>query len=577
MSSLPCAGVTAPRRRLAAVVAAAALLAGCGGGSDKPSTVPAHAKRGGTLHVLSQSDVDSIDPGITYYTGGYLVSNSTQRPLVNYRPDAPERPVPDLAETLPQVSADGRTVTVKIRSGVRFSPPVDREVTSKDVRYAIERGFFNTVNNAYVGTYFGDVVGARAGAKPGKKIRGIETPDDRTIVFHLRRATGGALAGALSLPISAPVPAGYAARFDRRNPSTYGKNQVATGPYMLAGYKAGRSIKLVRNPSWDARTDYKPAYLDAIEIAEGNDDTTVAARRILAGSHMVSGDFPAPPPVIAQAVKRQRDQLALVPSGQLDYTPLNTAIPPFDDVNVRRAVVAGIDREAIRLAAGGKIRGDLSTHFLPPSIPGFDQAGGVKGPSLDFLAHPKGNRELAADYFRKAGYASGRYEGQDEVFVVGINDPRSQRASEIIQRALTDMGFKVRLKMVAADAFFTKYCTVPKAEVNMCTGWGWVRDFPDGQTILDPTFNGEQIKPQGNSNVSQLNVPAINRAMAHAESLSDPAERARAWGEIDRQVTAQAPAIPGIWSNQPVVRSKDVAAVANPNLAGWDFTFTSLR
>ena len=95
--------------------------------------------------------------------------------------------VPDLAEALPEVSEDGKTVTVKIKQGVKFSPPVDREVTSKDVKYGIERMFFSTVATGYA-FYFEDIVGAEPGAKPGTKIEGIETPDDQTIVFKLSKA-----------------------------------------------------------------------------------------------------------------------------------------------------------------------------------------------------------------------------------------------------------------------------------------------------------------------------------------------------------------------------------------------------
>src|SRR5262249_40147156 len=156
----------------------------------------------------------------------------------------------------------------------------------KDVKYAIERGFFNTVQNGYAGAYFGDLVGAKIGVKPGTQISGIETPDDQTIVFKLKRGTGGVLAGALALPLSARVPGEYAKPLDAKQPSAYGQNQVATGPYMIkndasgkaVGYEAGRNITLVRNPNWDKSTDYKPAYLDEIDMPQGNDDTTIASR-----------------------------------------------------------------------------------------------------------------------------------------------------------------------------------------------------------------------------------------------------------------------------------------------------------
>src|SRR4051794_38543375 len=162
------------------------LLAGCGAGTNDEGAAKAPAKRGGTLTVLWSGDVDSIDPGQTYYSGGYLVSNVTQRTPMAYEPGKTAA-VPDLATAAPTVSADGKTVTVKLREGVRFSPPVNREVTSGDVKYAIERGFFRTVNNPYAGAYFGDVVGAKVAAKPGAKISGIQTPDAHTVVFKLQR------------------------------------------------------------------------------------------------------------------------------------------------------------------------------------------------------------------------------------------------------------------------------------------------------------------------------------------------------------------------------------------------------
>jgi peptide/nickel transport system substrate-binding protein len=583
---------------LLAVLMLAAGVAACGGGDsgkggsdssgEKPATAgaPVQGRQGGKLTMLWTDDVDFIDPGESYYQMGYMVNSATQKPLYSYRPDDGAKLVPDMAESLPEVTEDGRTVTVKLRKGVRFSPPVSREVKAKDVKYAIERGFFNTVNNGYAPIYFNVIKGAKAGVKPGTKIAGIETPDDYTLVFHTAKPAGVLGAAALGMTLTAPVPEEYARKFDAKNPSTYGQHQVATGPYMIEndgegnaiGYEAGKRIHLVRNPNWDKSLDFKPAYLDEIDMPQGNDDTTVAARKILEGSHMLSGDFSPPPPILKAAVTRRKSQLVAEPSAAWRMVSLNTTIKPFNDVNVRKAVLAGFDRRAMQLARGGALVGDIPTHFIPPGIPGFEEAGGMKGPGMDFMtADGKPNPQLSAEYFKKAGYASGRYEGKDELLMVGTSEGVAQKAAEIAKENFERMGFKVRLRLVTQDAMYTRFCNVPSAKVAICPNVSWGKDFTDAQSELDPTFNGENIIPQGNSNWPQLDDKALNAEMEKAKLLTDPAERAKAWGEVDRKLTALAPSVLWIWDKQPLVSSADVNGVLSEYNSQWDLAWSSLK
>ncbi len=584
---------------LAAITVALGLgVAACGGDDDSTSTnkgdeqstaqgAPVQGRQGGKLTMLWTDDVDYIDPGQSYYQMGVMINQSTQRPLYNYKPDDGTTMVPDLADAAPKVSADGKTVTVHIRKGVKFSPPVNREVTAKDVKYAIERGFFNTVNNGYAGAYFGSLEGAKVGAPAGTPIPGIETPDDQTIVLHLTKAEGGALAaGGLGMTVTAPVPEEYAKKFDEKNPSTYGQHQVATGPYMIEndadgntiGYKAGQDIHLVRNPNWDKATDFKPAYLDEIDMPQGNDDTSVSSRRILDGSHMLSGDFSPPPAIIKEATTSKKDQIVLVPADSIRYVSMNTTVKPFDDVNVRRAVVAGFDRNAMRLARGGAVVGDMPTHFLPPGIAGFEEAGGLKGPGIDFLNETgQPNNELSAEYFKKAGYASGKYEGGEDLLMVGTSEGVAQKAAEIAKENFERMGFKVRLRLVTQDAMYVRFCNVPRADVAICPNVAWGKDFSDGQTILDPTFNGENILESNNSNWPELDDKALNAEMDKAKTLTDPQERAAAWAEIDKKISELAPAVPWIWDKQPLISSADVNGVVSQYNAQWDLSWTSLK
>jgi peptide/nickel transport system substrate-binding protein len=572
-------------------------VAACGGDDDEGGETgasqgtPAEGKRGGTLISLWAADTDNIDPGITYYQGGTQITRATQS--APYLPKIDDATVlePVLAESDPQVSEDGCSVEIQLKQGVRFSPPVNREVTSADVKYAIERGFFKNVANGYAGAYFGTVRGAEDAVDPGTKIPGIQTPDDQTVRFVLEpaegedRCAGGVLAGALSMPLAAPVPEEYAREFDAGSASTYGQHQVSTGPYMIEndaegnaiGYEAGRRIHLVRNPNWDGSLDPRPAYVDEIDIQQGNDDPTVSARKILEGQSMIDGDQSPPPPVLRQTLQERREQLVLAPSGGGRWVAMNTTIPPFDDINVRKAVAAGFDRDAMRLTRGGEVIGDIPTHYIPPGMNGFEEAGGLEGFGIDFMSNPKGDMNLAAEYFRQAGYESGKYEGNEELLMVGENAGVDARAAEVAAEQFERMGFNINLRQVSGDAMYTKFCNVPDAKVAICPNVGWLKDFADPQTYLDPTFNGENIVEANNSNWPQLDNRELNQQMNEAKLLTDPAERAQAWAEIDRKITELAPAVNWIWDDDANVRSENVVGVIDEDNATWSLTHTSIR
>jgi peptide/nickel transport system substrate-binding protein len=576
--------------RLVRLAATGALLcalafgvAACGGsGDDEPRLAGA---RGGTLTELAPTDVDFLDPGRTYFSLGFQVALATQRPLYRYRPGTLSDPLPDLAAAAPSIGRDGRTITIRLRRGVRFSPPVNREVTSRDVAYAFERFFSVNVAGPYT-SYFGDLVGAPTAPTDGvQPIRGITTPDPHTIVFRLRRATTATFVGALSLPASAPVPEEYARRFDAKRPSTYNTHVVATGPYMVrndqagdtVGYESGRAIELVRNPNWRRSTDSRPALLDAIRIRTNATDSGVAARQTLAGKRIVMDGAP-PATILKRLVLKHSDQGQRVSSGGYRFLPINTTLAPFDRLNVRKAVVAGFDRTAARQALGGPTTGPLATHFLPPGIAGFEEAGGLKGPRDDTLAAPGGDDRLAAAYMRKAGFPSGKYTG-DETYLVVTGTASVERATgQVVQYELGQLGFKTRLRSVPTDAVLTEWCMVPGRRVLTCGGGiAWLKDYPDPQPMLQPVFDGGKIiRPTGNSNYSQLDDPKINAAMATAETAAGK-ERAAAWGAIDRMIVADAAAVPLQWDVTTLIRSKDVKGVTNVYFDGWDLTYTSLR
>jgi peptide/nickel transport system substrate-binding protein len=574
-------------------------LAGCGssgssvsasgikvaGGVQTPFTeAQTGGKRGGTLTVLDHEDFEHLDPGQAYFSLDYQVVDAVQRPLYSNRPSTASAPIPDMASGPPEISADGKTITVHIRHGVHFSPPVNREVTSADVAYAIERGANPNVANPYFHSYFGSLEGAEKAN--GGPFPGITTPNSSTIVFHLDEPKAQIVADALVLPLSAPVPEEYAARFDAKKPSEYGNYQVATGPYMLKanaagevlgiGYQPGKSAVLVRNPNWSASTDFRPAYLNQIDINIGG-DPTVIGHQVLEGSSMVQNDTPAQP-IVKLAYQDFRKQLEISPGAGQAYVAVDNKHGPFTNVNLRKALWAALDRIAMNKARGGELVANVATHFLYPEIPGFEDAGGMNGPKVDYNEHPEGDMAVAEKYMKLAGYPSGKYTGGKTLQVVGATGSPDAEDAEIVNQTLANLGFKTKFNLVDKSVMYEKFCGVPAEQIDVCPNVGWVADFGDPQAVLDVTFNGKHIEPAGNANFGQVDIPAINKAMEAAELTVGTNARASAWAKIDEELVGEAAAIPYDWEKAPNIESGNVAGVGDLwNEGAWDYSFTSLK
>jgi peptide/nickel transport system substrate-binding protein len=559
-----------------------------GTAADNRANPAEGGKKGGKFTILSSGDVDYMDPGKTYYSYAIGIMNALHRGLYAYMPGDTSKAIPDLAEGDPEIAEDGKTVTVKVKSGVMFSEPVNREVTSKDVKYAIERAFTANVGNGYSGIYFGDLVGAPKEPGDYKEIPGIETPDDNTIIFKLSKGTGAALAGALVMPISIPVPKEYAQKYDKSTPSTYGEEHaVYTGPYMVesdaegkaVGYVAGKRINIVRNPQYKPVDDFRPAFLDEIEILAGNDDNAVASRRILSGENLGTGDIEPPASQLKRLLESNKSELSAVPGGGWRMISMDNSRPPFNDIDVRKAVIAGFDRNAARQQRGGEALGPIAQHMIPPGMAGFEESNGVNGwvDEMDWLATPEGDRAKSEEYFKAAGMASGKYEGDEEVLIVSDNAEPDKSIAQITEQQLNEMGFKTKLRLVTRDTMFTKFCNVPKSEAHVCPSVGWLQDFADPQTMLDPTFNGENIIPSQNSNWPELDVPELNKKINDAKLVTDPAERAQAWADVNHDIMEQAPAIPYMWDYQHISISPNMRGVQNGYSTIWDLNFTSVK
>lgn len=564
-------------------------LAGCGSDSAKPQAQRATAKKDRTLKILETAGgVESIDPGRWYdTTDQQLLGQTTQRWLYSWKPND-KTPTPDIATDYPHVFNDGKTITIKIRRGIRYSAPLEhRTVKSADVRYALERCFLRQVGNGYARHYYGSIRGVSAFQRgKARRISGIQTPDSQTLVISTRKPQEVlATAVALGMPCTAPVPKNYAKRYDRGRRSTYGEHQVFTGPYMIqndgrgnvTGYEPGRRLVLVRNPHWTRADDIRGANFDRIE-AVGNFSASTAAKRTLRGANVLSGDYVAPPAMVLKAaLARRKGQTVVTPTTGTRYISLNTKVAPFDDIYVRRAVSAAIDRTVLRRTAGGRSAGKLATHLLPPGIYGFEAAGGDKGPGYDFVSSPRANLKVATSYLRKAGYPRGRFEGPS-IFAVADSDPSARRTVEAIRSQLKRIGIKLRLRTVPHLTMLQKYCQVPAAGVAICPSLARRADFFSAQAMIDPLFNGRSIAPSGNLNTAQVRNRQLDVKIEEAKMIIDPVGAGEAWAELDKEITRQSYVVAWLWDNRVGLEGRNAHGVSSLfNGGAWDLTASSLK
>ena len=251
------------RKRVVAVVAlsaVAALVVSACGNNNKPSggggegDLPAannagvgkvanpSQEKGGTLRFANQDDWDSLDPGDTYYAYSWNFVRLYGRSLVMFK-SAPGAEgstlVPDLAENLGTASPDNMTWTYKIKKGVKYEDGT--VVTSKDVKYAVERSLDKeTFPNGP--TYFNDFLDLQGYTSPYKDtspdklgLKAIDTPDDNTIIFHLKKPFSGFDYFA-QIPQTIPVPP------SKDTGTKYKDHVISSGPYMFDTYEAGKKL-----------------------------------------------------------------------------------------------------------------------------------------------------------------------------------------------------------------------------------------------------------------------------------------------------------------------------------------------
>jgi peptide/nickel transport system substrate-binding protein len=558
---------------------------------------PAHVtplqdpQRGGTLRIGVLSTfgfTDAFDP-----TGEYLglawgiYSNLLLRTLVTYRHvEGPEGavPVPDLATSIPEPTDGGTTYTFELKEGIRFGPPVDRPITSHDVEYAFERIGTPALAAQYRFYYDPLIEGMHAFVRGrSDDISGIETPDDRTIVFHLTRPAGD-FAHRLAMPATAPIPEEVARC--SRDAGEYGRRVISSGPYMLEGsedmvtdqgcrtmknlpgYVPDRHMYLVRNPGYDPATDspeVRESFVDRVRFKIYAQPREIFPR--IEDGRLDSAVYPPPRKTIERyRAHPERDAtLHDAPLDRIWYLTMNLTQPPFDDVHVRKAVNLAMDKAALRKAWGGRIAGDIATHILPPNMTGGHPVGSEYDP---YPSRRNGGDVIAArEEMKQSDYDTdhdGRCDARACKNVVTYNrnyDPWVAM-QPAIERSLRSIGLDLEVRQ-AAD-FYTPVMTVER-NIPFGLGPGWGKDYADPLTFMPFLFSSDEIRCTGNVNYSLVgatprtrrkcdaegnfrDLPSVDRRIRRCDGLPAGDERTACWVDLDKHLMERVvPWVPYLW------------------------------
>lgn len=478
-------------------------------------------KEGGTLTGSYASFPDYLDPALSYTVEGWTAMYDTYVPLLTYAHAggvAGSKVVPGLAESLPKITNGGRTYTLTLRKGLKYSDGTP--VKASDFPYSIERLF---KLNSGGSSFYTDIVGAEkfAETKTGG-IPGIKA-DDRTGVITIDLVEPrGTFTNELGMMFAAPVPAGTAIKNLTADPPP------ATGPYAIVKSEPGRGWSYARNPQWAKNNgslmpDIPDGHVDKIDISVVRNSST-QVNEIERGK---TDWMQTPPPADLYAKvknKYEGTQFRVENTVSTYFFWMNMKKPPFDDLKVREAVNYALNREALERVYAGSLVG--SHQILPPGMPGYEK--------YDLYPY-----DLA-----KAKKLIAEANPSDRDVTVWVdNESPNNEAGAFYQGVLEKIGFNAKLKEINADNYTTLIGNANTPDLD--TGWlNWYEDYPHPNDFFQLLFAGESILPANNTNLSQTDVPKVNAKIAKLGEEPLGPEQEAEYAELDKELMELAPWAP---------------------------------
>ncbi|MCL3777245.1 MULTISPECIES: ABC transporter substrate-binding protein [unclassified Actinomyces] len=427
--------------------------------------------------------------------------------------------VADLATDTGTVSEDGLSWTYTLKDGLFFEDGT--AITSAHVKYGLERSFAPALAGGlgYHKTLLAGTEGYE-GPFDGAHLDSIETPDDKTIVFHLRQ-TYGDWPWIVAQPAFSPVPE------DKDDVATYARTPIASGPYRVEQYSTGVSATLVRNEHWSADTDdVRLALPDTIVFELGQDEST-SIQRIIASAgddaHAFCADRVAAAQLAQVSGNAEAAERLATPAegGPLQYLAINTE--RVTDVEVRQAISRAVDKTAVVSALGGQLGASAATTYIAPGIPG----------RVEYDLYPTDVEAVAATL-------AGKEVG--ELILLAANDTATQAVAQAVQQALTEAGLRVTIDPQESEVVSERATQGDGSTYDLAIG-SWNADFPSASAYIQPLFASSEIGG-GGYNISRYSDPEVDAAIEEAIATLDPAEAGAKWAAIDQRVAAQAPVVP---------------------------------
>lgn len=476
------------------------------------STTPS---RGGELHLASFGDIKSIDPAVSRDSLTAEIVELVFAGLVDF--DEQGHVVPDLAERFER-SDDGLVYRFFLREGLKFHD--GSPITAADCKRSIERALSPDTPSAFA-AFYDRIVGFEDynSTKKADHLEGVTVEGERVLAIRLREPDATFLP-AFAMHALRPVCPSAGDKYD----DTW--RPCGAGPFKLDVWDRGRSVRVVRFDGW--HEPGKP-YFDALTYSFG---MAVVTQRF----KFEQGDIDIDRELTLADTFRFQSDARWKPLGGYDVIPsiggetLNVEMPPFDNIEVRRAVAAAIDREQYRLVKTSAL--ESLTRVLVPTLGGDDPK--FHGQKYDY--------EAALEHMRKAGFPYDPKTGQGgwpkpityPIYKQGLYE----NSAQVLQQQLAKIGLRIELKVVSLPTFYAM--TTRRGTTAMSPG-AWSQDYPDPNDFFEPLFATSAINEEDSNNGSFYSNPKVDDLVVRARKELDTSARKKMYDELDSIICDEAP------------------------------------